>query len=329
MGKREGQVLGCVSIGIAVAGLVLALGTDAQAVIIETVAVGDPGNAADDTGYGAVADEYRIGTYEVTNSQYADFLNAVASSSDPYGLYSLSMGNGYGGITRTGSLGNYTYNAISGRENKPVNYVSFWDACRFANWMHNGQGSGDTETGAYTLTTQGMANNTVTRNAGALVFIPTVNEWYKAAYYKGGGTNAGYWDYPTQSDTAPTAEAPPGADFTNGSANYNNAVGGGSLTDAGAYSAKPSDSAYGTFDQAGNVFEWNETIVATTSRGVRGGSFGSAASVLHSSYNISVSPTTEYNVIGFRVGRVPDPATITLLALGSLPVLLLHRRRRA
>ena len=40
----------------------------------------------------------------------------------------------------------------------------------------------------------------ITRNAGATYFIPSENEWYKAAYYKGGGTNAGYWTYPTQSN---------------------------------------------------------------------------------------------------------------------------------
>ena len=28
---------------------------------------------------------------------------------------------------------------------------------------------------------------------------------FKAAYYKGGGTNADYWDYATQSNSAPTA----------------------------------------------------------------------------------------------------------------------------
>ena len=55
---------------------------------------------------------------------------------------------------------------------------------------------------------------------GALFFLPSEDEWYKAAYYKGGGTNAGYWDYPTQSDTAPTAELPVGTDMVNGSANY-------------------------------------------------------------------------------------------------------------
>ena len=91
----------------------------------------------------------------------------------------------------------------------------------------------------------------VIRKPGALAFLPSEDEWYKAAYYKGGGTNAGYWDYPTQSDNAPAAEAPPGTNTTNGSANYGWAV--GDLTDVGAYTYKPSDSAYDTLDQGGNV----------------------------------------------------------------------------
>jgi len=35
-------------------------------VTIETVTVGDAGNAADTTGYGAVADVFALGKYEVT-----------------------------------------------------------------------------------------------------------------------------------------------------------------------------------------------------------------------------------------------------------------------
>ena len=70
-----------------------------------------------------------------------------------------------------------------------------------ANWLHNGKGSGDTETGAYTLTN---ANDlTMVKNSGAKYWIPSEDEWYKAAYYKRGGTNAGYWMYPTQSDSLP------------------------------------------------------------------------------------------------------------------------------
>ena len=86
-----------------------------------------------------MATEYRISTTEVTNAQYAEFLNAKAAT-DPNALYNTSMGSGFGGITRSGSSGSYSYSAIAGRENMPVNFVSFYDSLRFANWLGNGQG---------------------------------------------------------------------------------------------------------------------------------------------------------------------------------------------
>jgi hypothetical protein len=116
--------------------------------------LGDPGNACDTQTqgcFGAVFYTYRIAKQEVTNAQYAEFLNAKAAS-DPLGLYNTEMGStGFGGISRNGGSGSYTYSVIAGREDKPVNYVSYFDALRFANWLNNGQGGGDTETGAYTL----------------------------------------------------------------------------------------------------------------------------------------------------------------------------------
>ncbi len=187
-------------LGVAV---VLWLGPVTQAeVVIETVTVGDLGNA-DDTqgdGYGGVDYEYRIGKYEVTNAQYAEFLNAVAAS-DPHGLYNTGMAGGFGGITRSGSSGSYVYSTIAGRANMPVNFVSWYDTLRFANWMHNDQPTGaqdptTTEDGAYDM----ALGSSVVRKPGALMFLTSEDEWYKAAYYKGAGTGAGYWDYPTETD---------------------------------------------------------------------------------------------------------------------------------
>jgi formylglycine-generating enzyme required for sulfatase activity len=117
----------------------------AQAVTIDFVPVGNPGNAADDTGYGSVTEAYRIGKYEVTNAQWREFLTAKAGVSDPYGLYNTYMSGPSGGIDRTWSVDHYVYSAKGGDanwDNRPVNCVSFWDAARFCNWLHNGQGSG-------------------------------------------------------------------------------------------------------------------------------------------------------------------------------------------
>lgn len=134
----------------------LAASSAMATVTISTVTVGNLGNAADPTtgsAYGSVAYSYNIGATEVTNAQYAEFLNAVAAT-DTYDLYNPNMAGEFGGITRSGAPDSYTYATVGGRENNPVNFVSFWDATRFANWLHNGQPTGQqdndtTENGAY------------------------------------------------------------------------------------------------------------------------------------------------------------------------------------
>jgi len=301
------------------------------------VTVGDAGNTPDTRyatpGYGGVSYTYNIGMYEVTNSQYAEFLNAVAGA-DPNGLYSDDMGT-YAGITRSGSSGSYTYSVVAGWGNRPANYISWYDTLRFANWMHNGQPTGDqdistTEDGAYDMS----LGSRVVRKPDALVWLPSEDEWYKAAYYKGGSTSAGYWDYATQSDMPPYSEAPPGTDMVNGSANTGGAV--GDLCNVGAYTAKPSDSAYGTFDQGGNAWEWNEADIYGdgTYRGLRGGYFGSAEMPLppwghlRASFRGNGDPATgQYSYgTGFRIAGVPEPTTLAFSILAG-PLILCSRRR--
>jgi len=303
------------------------------AITIDTVAVGDKGNVADTTGYGSVGYNYNIGKYEVTAGQYTAFLNAVANVSDTYGLYNSSMwsNTSYGcKIQQTSISGGYSYSVASDYANRPVNYVSFWDSCRFANWLGNGQGSGGTETGAYTLTPTGITNNTITRNIGWTGWAVTnEDEWYKAAYYKGGNTTAGYWVYPTKSDTAP------GRDMTDASGNNANYYTGSGAypIDSGKYTTvvgefQSSDSPYGTFDQGGNVCEWNEAIISS-SRGLRGGAFIAEWDyhILQSSDRGGTHPAGEHHYFGFRVSEVPEPSSIIAL-LGGLVGLLGMRRRR-
>lgn len=305
---------------------------------IETVTVGDAGNAADDTtGYGAVGYDFNIGKYEVTIGQYTTFLNAVAAT-DTYSLYNPNMESNLNvaGISRVGSDGSYTYSVISNSfgysGNRPITYVSWFDGARFANWMNNGATNGaSTETGAYTL--DGAMSGIITVNSGATWSLPSEDQWYKAAYYKGGGTNAGYWDYPTQSDTAP-GNIVGGA--TN-QANYNNGVYSVTqsntrdntlnyLTDAGAFSN--SASAYDTFDQGGNVWEWNDGVTGST-RGLRGSTwYNSGDDLLQSSYRSNPDPTYEANSIGFRVASVPEPSTAVLVLMGA-GALYFWKRRRA
>ena len=329
------------AIAVLFAALTLISNLQAQPLLtIDTVTVGDAGNAADTTGYGAVADVFAIGKYEVTIGQYTSFLNAVAAT-DTYSLYNASMATdlNIAGITRAGSSGSFSYSVI-GSGSRPISYVSWFDAARFANWMNNGATVGaSTETGAYTLNGATSGVN-FTKNAGATWWMPSEDEWYKAAYYKGGGTNAGYWVYPTQSDSAPGNEVGGAANQANyfagdyavtQSATYSSTL--NYLTDAGAFSA--SASAYDTFDQGGNVWEWNDAVIGS-SRGLRGGSWNYDGNALRSSGRGYGGPTFELNFVGFRVASadaapIPEPGTWAAMAIfaGGAAYAGWRRRRRA
>jgi formylglycine-generating enzyme required for sulfatase activity len=286
---------------LAAVALLLALPVHAE-VNIDWVTVGDPGNPADVTGFGAMADEYRIGKYEVTNAQYAECLNAVADT-DTNALYHTDMGGEFGGISRSGNSGSYSYVTISGRGNKPVNYVSFWDVIRFANWLHNGQPTGTqdnttTEDGAYTITPDGIVANSIMRNAGAKFFIPTKDEWYKPAYFNG----TSYFDYPAGTDTQ-TVCASPGPTANTANCGFPPVV--GNLTDAGAYTA--SASPYGTFDQGGNVWEWIDAIVSGGNRQHAGGAYIAFPNNLRAGVWVTNGAALENSIHGFRVASLVSP----------------------
>ena len=293
---------------ISFAAMVALITSASASVTMDWVTVGNPGNEADPlTGFGAVGYSYQIGKYEVTNAQYGAFLNAAAKT-DSYGLYNTDLE--IYGITRSGSSGSYTYSVTGALANRPVVYISWFDAARFANWMANGQGSGSTETGAYTL--NGATSGIFLANAGAQVYIPTEDEWYKAAYYN--AANQTYSLYPNGQNTITTADA-----------NYD--YGLYETTDVGTYSGDPS--MYGTFDQGGNVDEWNDKVISGSSRGLRGGSWADFDLSLESTGSWSYDPGLENNTIGFRlasVAAVPEPSSLVLTILAS--GLMLIRRKR-
>lgn len=335
----------------------------ANGVTYQMVTVGNAGNAADvGTGYGAVGYEYQIGKFEVTMGQYAAFLNSVAQA-DPNGLWNSDMAtvNQDAGITQSGSAGSFTYSVIgpSGTvqiaqatpSDRPISHVGWFNAARFANWMSNGKPSGPqnsttTENGAYDLSNwaSGTAPARNLSNPNTSLppthFIPSEDEWYKAAYYAPtlNSGSGGYYTYATQSDTTP-------GNIIGGGNDANYAAGGlysvtqssvtdpnqNYLVDVGLTSGA---SFYGTFDQSGNVREWNDLDGSpSTLRGLRGGGFENTLATNVSSAQ-RTTPAASNLIAGFRLAApvaVPEPSTwvmgITGLVAGGSYSLVRRKKR--
>jgi hypothetical protein len=268
------------------------------------------------------------------------------------------------GISRSGSSGSYTYSVIAASGsapnggvsagNRPITYVSWWDSARFANWMANGQPTGaqnstTTENGAYNVNgaTSGTApaKNVTNPNTSAAptFYIPTESEWYKAAYYSPvlNSGSGGYYAYATQSNTAPGNQIGSAANQANYAASFVYSVTQSStyvtsqnyLTDVGAFSG--SESFYGTFDQSGNVYQWNDLDgTSGSSRGLRGGDWDDWDELDLSSVSRGLrDPSDESIRIGFRLASpvaVPEPSTWVMglagIACGGWQMV---RRRRA
>jgi sulfatase modifying factor 1 len=342
---------------VALSALTLTTQIHAQSplVTIDTITVGDPGNVADFTGFGAVDSTYSISKYETTISQYTTFLNSVASVTTNAYIITADSTNNYlvdlwyskmssdvrvQGINRSGSgtdADPYNYSVI-GNGNRPIAYVSWMNAARFANWMNNGATNGaSTETGAYTL--NGALTGDFRVNPGAIWSLPSEDQWYKAAYYKGGNTNAGYWLYPTQSNDTPgnqVGSAPNQANIgINGvfsvtqSTDYPTSS---AIADVGAYSS--SSSAYGTFDQGGSLNEWTDGLLPGGGRIIRGGDWNNSVLDMESSSRGDGglgAVTYRDDDLGFRLVTttvVPEPSTYALFGIGAIGLLMVMRRRK-
>jgi formylglycine-generating enzyme required for sulfatase activity len=299
-------------------------GTGANQFTLDFTTIGNPGNAADTTGYGSVGYEYRIGTHEISQYQID---RATASG-----------------------LANVVAGAFSG--DRPAGNMSWYESAAFVNWLNTSKSfapaynltwSGSTWSMA--LWTEGTAGsgydtNNLYRNSLAKYFLPSENEFYKAAFGKSDGN--GYYLYPTASSNAPT----PVTSGTNpGTAVYNQTWGQGpaSIYQAGGRSS------YGTMGQGGNMQEWQESAEDGTNnnvgdqRLVRGGYWYGISSDPIDSSNKSRSsfpPSTDnYSNLGFRVASVsgivpeppliPEPSTYALFGLGVLAMVIAYRRKMA
>lgn len=278
---------------------------------IDFVQIGNPGNTPDTTGSpnpaGAVNYAYNIGKYEVNRDAIIK-ANSLGSTG-----ISLQDMNSYGG------------NGL----NRPATGISWYEAAKFVNWLNSSKGYQV----AYNLTLDWMSRPMVSawssgqysgsnnlRHKDAIYFLPTWDEWYKAAYFdpnKVGGS--GYWNYPTISDSSPTAVS---GGLLSGTAVYGKSTSSGpaDITNAGGLSA------YGTMAQGGNVWEWNESAYE-----YRGGAWNTASS-LPSELSVSSrydqqDPFFENYSVGFRIAMVPEPSVLSLLAIGLGGLAMMRRRR--
>ena len=313
----------------------------ASASTLQVVDVLDSGNVADSNGFGAVAYEFRIMKFEFTNAEYARFLNIVdPTGANAQSLWHTNMNNGVGGgISQNLGLGNGSkYVVKTNFADKPVNAVTWYDAARVANWLHNGgSSSSSTETGAYTMAGTGESGGIVSRNAGATFWIPSKDEWYKAAYYNGDST---YWEYATESNSVPStvtangtgsgSSGPVGntANYLS-SANWNGSA-NGNVTSVGT-NGGPSH--YGTYDMTGNLREIIEGSPVDTQVTLLGGGYGSFATGITATNAGTSGPSTALTsnalTIGFRLATItPEPgSTIPLLTLFGLGMAKSRRRK--
>jgi len=283
---------------------------------IDFVTVGNPGNANDagagggsySSPYGGVDYVYRMSTYAVSQN---DITKATAA-----------------GLT------NVTAGAHSG--DQPAANISWYEAAAFVNWLNTSNGY----QAAYNLTFNfgwsmtlwssadawQLGGENLYRHKNAYYFLPSEDEWYKAAFHQNDGVTANYWDYAMGSNTAPTAVA---SGTTAGTAVYNQAFATGPADVNLAGGLSP----YGTMGQNGNVWEWTESAldgsnnVSAEFRALRGGFWNSSESSLRSSARSTSDPSGELNGTGFRVASVPEPSSALLVLLGGVAWLLKKRRR--
>jgi hypothetical protein len=285
-------------------------GTGSNQFAIDFVTVGSPGNAPDDfpNPAGAVPYVYRMGKYEISE-QMIDKANALSG----------------GGITKD----------IRGPD-KPATGITWYEAAAFVNWLNISAGyprayklNSLSSMSLWAPTDPGYDAKNLYRNKLATYFLPSLDEWHKAAYYD--PVAGRYWDYPTGSDNVPDGIdflGDPDFDvvFYDGASN----PGPNNVMDVGL--ASP----YGTFGQGGNVYEWDETAfdrvnnIANEQRAILGGAWISLANILSAQHTGGgIAANFEFETVGIRIAsRIPEPNCLIMATLGHSAILPLIRRHR-
>ncbi|MBN2162384.1 MAG: SUMF1/EgtB/PvdO family nonheme iron enzyme, partial [Pontiellaceae bacterium] len=285
---------------------------------MDFVPIGFAGNAADSTGYGAVDYAYRMGVYEVTVDQFSHAMAAddrISHVDNSTNHFDYSYWNN--GDRSVGS-------------GAPVDYISWYEAARFANWLT----SGDAYAGAYQFDTNGVLVAVDRYSAlytyGTLYVIPTEDEWYKAAYYKPVGDGS-YSDF---ANGAPDANPPPRS-MTNG---WNYAIWSWpsglvveTLRDDPDYmweTGSGGQEQNGTYDMNGNSWDWCESAydgdldVMDEYRVIRGGGYFEPAYYMAASHRHGVQePEKLHSEIGMRIVALDCPGyelNISVVGEGSV-----------
>jgi formylglycine-generating enzyme required for sulfatase activity len=265
------------------------------------------------SGKGKVANAYQMGTCEITNSQWNKFRSSL-------------------GVPVTGSPSSaYDMSSQFTGANVPVNNVSWYEAAQFVNWLNTSTG----HQAAYKFTgTQGASDYTLAvwspaeadngtnlyRHKDAFYYLPTENEWIKAACWNGTRLQ-------TYSNASPD-DLLAGSRPDQAKWNYYPSAG-----DEPWNVGSGVQELNGTYDMMGNVWEWMESPYYTGDYGdswrtVRGGSYeDNTWSYLASYWEGSYSgPSAESSRRGFRVAsEVPEPSCVLLLLGGGM--MLLKSRR--
>jgi formylglycine-generating enzyme required for sulfatase activity len=306
------------------------------------VTIGAPGNAPFHHsasiwpvhGRGGVNYGFRIARYEITTGQWLEFMNTFATQAGtPVNIWGPIHWGAEPDPSYTGPGRRYVLSNIPDAAMLPVEGIPWNDAARFCNWLHNGKSSdlSSLETGAYdasiftTPLTQ-LPPALRTRSPGAQFWIPSLDEWIKAAHYdphRYGPGQEGWWLNKNMSDL-PGIPGPPGVGQTSAGWLDPHSSWGHWEIPLGAYTG--SQSPWGLFDTSGGAAEWIEEVFGNE-RGHAGSFAGdSFYEFWDYIYGIGSAHTTS-TMNSFRIAsQIPSPGTAAGLLIGT--VFSLNRRRR-